>query len=284
MAHPDNTPMTAQILALAGVPNVCAGDDLAEILMAACVSSGQVLRDGDVVILAQKIVSKAEGRTVNLKSVTPSSPARNLAHQTGKDPRLVELVLQESSEVVAWSEGVLIVAHRLGFVLANAGIDFSNVGVDVGIDGDESETVLLLPEDPDATARHLRNEIKAVSGVNIAVVINDSVGRAWRNGSVGMALGASGLPALADLKGRIDLDGRTLQATDVGIADEVAAAASLVMGQADEGRPIVLIRGLDLAGNDGAASDLVRPKDRDLFRPPRVVHIGENAEGKLAQT
>lgn len=209
-------------------------------------------------MLAQKIVSKAEGREVALASVVSSAAAEELAALTLKDPRLVELVLQESVEVVRAVPHILIVRHRLGFVMAQAGIDASNV--------DGSGTVLLLPADPDASAERLCQALKARTGADVGVVINDSWGRAWRIGTVGTAIGVAGLPAVLDLRGKPDLNGRILRVTEVGHADEIAAAASLLMGQADEGRPVVILRGLGRAAPAGRARDLVRPVKQDLFR------------------
>lgn len=243
---------------LRGVPSVAGGDDLSAIVLAALKATGDTLADGDVVVLAQKIVSKAEGRTVDLRTVAPSERAIGLAMATGKDARVVELILAESSEVLRHRPGLLIVAHRLGLVLANAGIDHSNV------DGDEH--VLLLPVDPDGSAQTLRTALKAKTGADVAVVIIDSLGRAWRMGTIGTAIGVAGLPGLLDLRGRPDREGRLLETSELGLADELAAAASLVMGQADEGTPIVLARGVPYARREGSAAELVRPKDRDLFR------------------
>ena len=248
-----------RLIGLTGVPMVTPGDDLTTIVLSALKASGDRLQDGDVVVIAQKIVSKAEDRFFDLFQIAPTPAATALAQKTGKDPRLVELILRESVDVVAARKDVLIVAHRLGFVMANAGIDHSNVGGEPG-------HVLLLPVDPDGTAARMRSELRRISGADIAVIINDSIGRAWRNGSIGMAIGASGLPALLDLRGRGDLDGRMLEVSEVGIADEIASSASLVMGQGNEGRPIVIVRGLGLPRGEGTAADLIRPKDRDLFR------------------
>jgi coenzyme F420-0:L-glutamate ligase / coenzyme F420-1:gamma-L-glutamate ligase len=212
-------------------------------------------------ILAQKIVSKAEGRAVSLSTVTPSARARELAALSTKDARLVELILQESTEVLRCRPGLLIVLHRLGLVLANAGIDSSNVEA-----ADGQETVLLLPTDPDASAAGLRMRIRESLGVDVGIVINDSIGRAWRLGTIGTAIGVAGLPGLLDLRGAPDRTGRLLRTTEIGIADEAAAAASLLMGQAAEGRPIVHIRGFPYPPRPGTASELVRPKQMDLFR------------------
>lgn len=252
-------PGTISLIALAGVAIVQEGDDMAGVLDASLVASGESLREGDVLVLAQKIVSKSEGRRVKLADVTPSDRALELAQQTGKDARLVELVLSESNEVVRFRKDVLIVEHRLGFVMANAGVDQSNIE-----DGDES--ALLLPVDPDASCRRLRDAIRERHGVDVAVVINDSHGRAFRNGVVGVSIGVAGIPALLDLRGEPDLFGRELRITEVGFADEIAAAASLVMGQAGGGVPIVLCRGLRAPARDGCARELVRPRQIDLFR------------------
>jgi coenzyme F420-0:L-glutamate ligase/coenzyme F420-1:gamma-L-glutamate ligase len=266
-AHETPTPVNsakvgiARFVALAGVPLVKPGNDLATIIFAMLAASHEKLCDGDVVVIAQKIVSKAEGRIVRLASVSPSTEAQLLARKVNKDPRLVELILRESDEVVRYRRDVLIVAHRLGFVMANAGIDLSNIE-----QGSGDDTALLLPENPDATCSQLRKTIKALSGADVAVIINDSHGRAFRNGTVGVAIGASGLPALTDLRGHADLYRRQLQSTEVAIADEIASAASLLMGQADEGRPIVVARGIPMKRRNGTAAELIRAKNLDLFR------------------
>jgi coenzyme F420-0:L-glutamate ligase / coenzyme F420-1:gamma-L-glutamate ligase len=250
-----------RLFAPAGLPMVRAGDDLATLLGRALDDAGERLQSGDVVVFAQKVVSKAEGREVRLGDVVPSERAAVLARTVNKDARLVELVLRESREVLRTRHDVLIVEHRSGFVMANAGIDLSNVSGD----GDD-ERALLLPEDSDASCAALRASLQARYRVPLAVIVNDSHGRAWRNGTVGAAIGASGLPALLDLRGRPDLFGRPLRITQVGLADELAAAASLLMGQADEARPVVVIRGVEYPSNDGRAADLVRPRALDLFR------------------
>jgi coenzyme F420-0:L-glutamate ligase / coenzyme F420-1:gamma-L-glutamate ligase len=246
------------LTALPGIPMIAAGDDLAAIIVTALRDADLALAAGDVLVLAQKIVSKAEGRTVDLATVTPSPRATALAKETSKDARVVELILEESTEVLRHRPGVLIVAHKLGLVLANAGIDRSNV--------DGGERVLLLPRHPDHSCAELRRAIAAAIGVEIGVVIIDSIGRAWRNGTVGTAIGVAGLPGLLDLRGTPDLFGRPLETTEVGLADELAAAASLVMGQAGEGTPVVLARGLRYGRRDGTASELIRAREKDLFR------------------
>ena len=237
-----------------------AGDDIGSLLLGALDQAGLGLQAGDVLAIAQKIVSKAEGRLVDLADVEPGEYAARLAEQVGKDPRLMELILRESEEVSRLRPGVVIVRHRLGFTSANAGIDRSNVGPD------GEERVLLLPLDPDASARHIRETIAAARGVDVGGVITDSHGRPFRLGTVGVAIGVAGLPALWDRRGEIDRYGYRLQHTDVGVADEIAAAAGLLMGQAAEGLPAVLLRGLRLPPADGRATDLVRPKDLDLYR------------------
>ena len=255
------TPKRLQIIALPGVPEVEPGDDLARIVAAALAAAGETLAPGDVIVIAQKIVSKAEGRTVELDTVTPSARARALGAEVDKDQRLVEVILSESAEVLRARKGLLIVVHRLGFVLANAGVDASNVAA---VDG--RERVLLLPEDPNGTCDKLRAAFKETLSVEVGVIICDSVGRAWRSGTVGIALGAAGLPSVVDLRGRLDRSGRPLKVTWVGLADGIAAAASLVLGEADEGTPVALVRGYAAFARSEDAAALIRPKAQDLFR------------------
>jgi coenzyme F420-0:L-glutamate ligase/coenzyme F420-1:gamma-L-glutamate ligase len=219
------------------------------------------LISGDVLVLAQKVVSKAEGRLVTLTDVTPSARAHELAAVTKKDARFVEVVLSETKEVLRAQANTLIVEHRLGFVCANAGVDRSNVGP-----AEAGERLLLLPRDPDESCARLRRELCAATGADVGVIINDSHGRAWRQGTVGVALGSAGLPALLDLRGKPDLFDYALQITQVGLADELAAAASALMGQADEGRPIIHLRGVPYPFREGNAQELIRPKALDLFR------------------
>jgi coenzyme F420-0:L-glutamate ligase/coenzyme F420-1:gamma-L-glutamate ligase len=248
-----------ELLALPGIPMVREGDDLA-VLITTALRDTQ-LQAGDVVVVAQKIVSKAEGRSVDLATVTPSAEAERLAAEVGKDPRLVEVILSESTRVVRSRPNLIIVQHRLGFVMANAGVDHSNVAPADGVD-----RVLLLPRDPDASAEALRGTLQQRYGVPVGVIISDSFGRAWRRGTCGIAIGAAGLPSLIDLRGQPDLFGRTLEVSIVGFADEIAAAASLLQGQAAEAQPVVLVRGLDWSAPIAPAAELVRPREEDLFR------------------
>lgn len=250
------------IAALPGIGEVQPGDDLAAIVDAALRRARKVATDGDIVVVAQKIVSKAEGRTVDLRRVEPSARAVSLAATTGKDARFVELVLSEAAEVLRAAPGVLIVRHRLGHVMANAGIDRSNVPP--GRAG--CEPVLLLPRDPDASASALRATLGARLKVDLAVVVSDSFGRPWRLGTTNVALGAAGLAALVDRRGEADRQGRRLEVTQVAVADAIAAAAGLAMGEGDEGTPVVLVRGWRSAAPQRPASALLRPVAEDLFR------------------
>jgi coenzyme F420-0:L-glutamate ligase/coenzyme F420-1:gamma-L-glutamate ligase len=239
------------------------GDDLAEIVLQALQRAEIQLQNGDILIFAQKIISKAEGRLVNLLSITPSQRAIQLAASIEKDARLVELILQESNEVLRTRPGTIIVEHRLGFVCANAGIDHSNVA---GEGSPQEEWVLLLPKNPDASAGELRRRFEDTSKARLGVMIIDSHGRAWRTGTVGVAIGLSGMPGLEDLRGKPDLFGFRLRITQVGAADELAAGASLLMGQAAEATPVIHVRGFPYALREGSFRELVRPKDQDLFR------------------
>lgn len=248
------------LCALAGLPLIAPGDDLAGLLAGALREMQIEPRDGDILVVAQKVVSKAEGRIVDLDSIEPSSRAYTLAEEVGKDARLVEVILRESTEVVRHKKDVLIVAHRLGFVMANAGVDQSNVGLDGRC------CVLLLPCAPDASAARIKARIDQAFGVDVGVVINDSFGRPWRNGVVGVALGAAGIPALWNLVGAPDLFGRPMRVTEVALADQIASAASLLMGEAAEGLPAVHIRGLEWPAACVPASSLVRPREMDMFR------------------
>jgi coenzyme F420-0:L-glutamate ligase/coenzyme F420-1:gamma-L-glutamate ligase len=254
----------AAAITLAAVPGIEAigvGDDLARILGDGLEAAGLRPRRDDVLVVTHKVVSKAEGRLVALADVAPSARARELAEATGKDAALVEVILAESREVLRWRPGLIVTEHRLGLVLANAGVDQSNVSQAGG-----GAAVLLLPLDPDASAAALREALQRRFDAPLAVVISDSVGRAWRNGVVGLAIGAAGLPALLDLRGHRDLQGRPLQVTQVGLADQIASAALLLMGEADEGLPAVLVRGLAWRGAPLPAAALIRERQADLFR------------------
>lgn len=255
--------MTALTLTpLQGIPLIQPGDDLAQLILEALKRASIELLNGDILVLAQKIVSKAEGRLVNLAEIQPSARALELAQRTQKDPRLVEVILRESREVLRTRPGIIIVEHRLGFVCASAGVDHSNVH---GL-GETQDWVLLLPENPDASAQAIRARLEEASGARIGVLIIDSHGRAWRLGTVGVAIGLSGLPGLLDLRGWLDLFDYRLQITQVGVADELAAAASLVMGQAAEGTPVVHARGFPYPLREASLGELLRPREQDLFR------------------
>lgn len=256
--------LNGPVLTFFGVPGIGlveAGPDVARLILDALVAGEGQLETGDVVVIAQKIVSKAEGRVVVLDDVRPSSAARALAEEIDKDPRLVELILQESRRVVAKRPGILIVEHNLGFVMANAGIDQSNA-TPMGA----APQAILLPKAPDESAARIRDTIRAAAGIEVGVIISDSFGRAWRRGTVGVAIGAAGVPAMCDLRGEPDLFGRALEVSITGFADEVAAGASLVMGQGGEGLPVVIARGLNLDHPHQAATEIVRPAEEDLFR------------------
>jgi coenzyme F420-0:L-glutamate ligase/coenzyme F420-1:gamma-L-glutamate ligase len=252
------TPSPVQILPVAGLPEIRCGDDLPDLIHEAAAASGWGLQEADVLVIAQKVVSKSEGRVVRLGDVSPSPRALELAAICNKDPRLVELVLRESRSVVRCARDVLIVQHRLGFTVANAGIDQSNIEA-----GDEH--ALLLPVEPDRSAARLREALSHRSGAALAIIINDSFGRPWRRGTCGVAIGCAGLQALVDLRGRPDRFGRRLRTSEVAMADEIAAAASLVMGQAAEGVPAVILRGLLHHPHQGSATDLIRPAAENLF-------------------
>jgi coenzyme F420-0:L-glutamate ligase/coenzyme F420-1:gamma-L-glutamate ligase len=255
--------MPLTLTPLPGLPLISTGDDLSSLVLQALGRVQIALEDGDILVLAQKIVSKAEGCFVDLSQVTPSHHALELAKITAKDPRLVEVILRESRQVLRTRPGVIVVEHRLGFVCASAGVDHSNVH---GASGRAEDWVLLLPEDPDASASDLRQRLESASGAHLGVLIIDSHGRAWRLGTVGVAIGISGLPGLVDMRGWADLFDSRLQITQVGVADELAAAASLVMGQAAEGTPVVHVRGFPYPLREAALSELIRPRDQDLFR------------------
>jgi coenzyme F420-0:L-glutamate ligase / coenzyme F420-1:gamma-L-glutamate ligase len=255
--------MPLELTALQGIPLIRQGDDLADIIAAALNSSNITPQDNDILVLGQKIVSKAEGRMVNLAGVKPGVEAAKLGTEIEKDPRLVELVLRESNSVLRTRPGTIIVEHKLGFVCANAGIDHSNVA---GPGSAKEEYVLLLPENPDRSAAMLRQRLEERFRKRLGVMIIDSHGRAWRIGTVGMCIGLSGLPAVVDERGWEDLFGYNLRITIVGVADELAAAASLPMGQAAEGTPVVHVRGFPYPLREGSLQELIRPREFDLFR------------------
>jgi len=252
--------MTLALTPLVGIPLIRRGDDLSLVILDALDASRITLHDEDILVLAQKVVSKAEGRMVDLATVTLSQEAIELAEQAQKDPRVVELILSESKEILRTRPGLIVAEHNLGFICANAGIDHSNV-----MSG-ESDHVLLLPANPDASAAALREKLETETGSKIGLLIIDSHGRAWRLGTVGVAIGFSGIPGVADMRGQPDMFGRILESTEVGVADELAAAASLMMGQAAEGTPVVHVRGFPYPFRDGALSEMIRPNDEDLFR------------------
>lgn len=255
--------MSLVLTPLSNFPLIEPGDDLAELLIHSLEATDIQIADGDILVLAQKIVSKAEGRLVNLSTVEPSARANELGEITKKDARLLELILRESRAVLRTGLNTIIVEHRLGFICANAGIDHSNVR---GPWGKEEDWVLLLPEDPDASARRLQEQIYAHSHIHIGVSIIDSHGRAWRNGTVGVTIGLAGVPGVVDMRGVPDLFGFRLRITQIGAADELAAAASLMMGQAAEGSPAVHVRGFPYALRNSTLAEIIRPKEQDLFR------------------
>jgi coenzyme F420-0:L-glutamate ligase/coenzyme F420-1:gamma-L-glutamate ligase len=245
-----------------GLPEVSPGDDLGAMVAAAVNAAGIGLTDDDILVVTQKVVSKAEGRVVDLGSVEPGDQARDWAERWERDARQVELVLRESAEVIRWADGGLIISRtRHGFVCANAGVDVSNTGSGMG------ERATLLPEDPDASARQIRHRLGEVSGAHPAVLVTDSFGRPWRDGITDVTIGAAGIDVLADLRGTPDADGRELHATVIAVADELASAAELAAGKAS-GRPVVVVRGYRYArpgGDDLGARPLVMDRSRDLF-------------------
>ncbi len=251
---------TLTLTSLDGIGEIAPGQSIAETMIAALRANAISLNDEMVIVICQKVVSKAENRYVELASVSPSQRANELAALCEKDPRLVELVLRESSAVLRCVKDVLIVRHRLGFIVANAGIDQSNIP-------DAAQRALLLPHDPDASAAAIRATLAQRFGVHVGVIISDSFGRPWRLGVCGAAIGCAGLNPLIDLRGKPDRFGRSLRVTQVAVADEIAASASLVMGEADEGRPIVLVSGVarEYFSEVGAATQLLRPAEQDLF-------------------
>ncbi len=256
--------MNLCITAISKLPMVNPGDDLAALIFQALLDEDLNLKPNDILVITQKIVSKSENRLVNLSEIVPGEQAIDLANRVRKDPRLVEVVLRESKSVVRSAPGVLIVENRLGFISANAGVDHSNVR---GSWGEHADWVLLLPENPDRSAQQIREKIQQMSGVEpIGVLIVDSHGRAWRVGTVGMTIGLAGIPGVVDLRGREDVYGYKLQYTIIAAADELAAAASLVMGQVDERTPVVHVRGFPYPLRESHLGELLRPEEQDLFR------------------
>jgi coenzyme F420-0:L-glutamate ligase/coenzyme F420-1:gamma-L-glutamate ligase len=244
---------------LPGIPLVNPGDDLVQMILDGVAAADMALQTGDVLIVTSKIVSKSEGRIFRLDEVEPGAEAQQIASEVGKDPRIVELILRESKSISRKTRGVLITEHRLGFISANAGIDQSNVP-------DYTEHVLLLPLDPDGTAERIREQLLGATGADVGIIISDSHGRPFRVGTVGVAIGVAGLPAVLDLRGQPDLFGRELQVSMQGYADMVASMGQLVGGEGAEGRPVTLVRGLQHPRQEGHASDLLRASGQDLYR------------------
>jgi len=248
------------LTALSDIPLIRPGDDLTAIILVGLARAGLTLQDRDVLVIAQKIVSKAEGRLVHWRTLTPSPQALELAALTGKHPGHVQAILDDSRSIVRVARGVLITEQRAGWICANAGVDHSNV------DGESDDCLALLPEDADLSAQRVRQQLKQATGADTAIIINDTHGRAWRMGAVGVAIGVAGITPVTDLRGHPDLFGMTLRSSEVGTADEIASAASLLMGQTDEGRPIVHLRGVPFLAGEGRAAEMVRPAQLDLFR------------------
>ena len=248
------------LTAIQNIPEINPGDEIASIINQCIEAQECSLKNNDVLVIAQKIISKSEDRFVDLKTVKPTDRATKLSKEVDKDPRLVELILQESNQIIRASKGILVVEHKLGHILANAGIDRSNVGR-------TDDHVLLLPKNPDESAKNVKNYFEHNSKIKIGVLITDSIGRAWRLGTTGHALGSSGIKTLIDMRGsEYDRDGRLLETTVIGVADQIASASTLLMGESSEGTPVVIVRGLDLCDDSDTVSDLIRPKEEDLFR------------------
>jgi len=252
------------IIPIVGIPAIKPGDDLSNIIRKAIQDQGESLLQGDIIVITQKIVSKAENRYKNSSQVKPSIKAKTLSLATKKTPELIELILQESNQILRINKRTIIVEHKLGFICANAGIDRSNIGNQTQLN--RGEWYLLLPKDPDKSASELRISFEKFFSANLGVMIIDSHGRAWRYGTVGTAIGVSGFPALVDLRGQPDLNGRKLKITRIGAADELAGAASLVMGQAAENIPVVIARGFPYPLREVSIQEILRPEERDLFR------------------
>ena len=250
-----------QLIAIEGIPLIEPGDNLVKIIIQAVKEQKIKLKSGDILVIAQKIVSKSENRYAYLKEVIPSSEAFRIAKKTEKDPKLVQLILNESARVIRYKKGLMVVENKLGFVHANAGIDKSNIEIN-----NDNPKVLLLPKNPDGSALSIKKGIFRKIELNLGIIINDSSGRAWRKGIVGIAIGSSGVEALSDLRGKTDLYGNTLEITEVGKADEIASAASLLMGQADEGFPVILVKGVTASNEVSDVKSLLRDRSEDLFR------------------
>lgn len=250
-----------ELIALTTIPLVKPGDDVSNLICHSLSEISLELNSGDVVVIAQKIISKAENRYAHLNLVSVTPAAITLAKKVDKSPEIVQLILDESKEVIKQRPGAVIVEHNLGYIHANAGIDQSNIHSD-----DDDPRVLLLPENPDASAEKIMDELFYRTGANVSVIINDSAGRAWRNGTVGFAIGTAGFDPVVDMTGQPDLFKRTLEVTEVAVADELAAGASFLMGQADEGAPVVIIKGANLAAVNMGSERLIRAKAQDLFR------------------
>ena len=252
---------TIQLIALESFPLVQPGDDLCYLILDCINNNNLALQSGDVIVLAQKIISKSENRYVDLKVIIPSPAAIELAKKSNKDPRHMEVLLQESKEVIKTCPGTVIVEHNNGYVHANAGIDHSNIQQEDG-----KELLLLLPEDSDQSAKKIKVSIEEKTGINISTVINDSFGRPFRNGVCGVCIGAAGFEVIDNKINEKDLFSNMLEMTQIAVADEIAAAASMVMGQANEGRPVVIVRGLNLRPSRLDSKLLLRKKSEDLFR------------------
>jgi coenzyme F420-0:L-glutamate ligase/coenzyme F420-1:gamma-L-glutamate ligase len=246
-----------KIIGLTGIPVIRSGDSLTEIILVTAQRQGVKISDGDVIVITQKIISKAEGRLINLDEVSPSSLALEIAKQTSKDPRYVDVILKETKNIIKITNKVLIMETKHGFVCANAGVDRSNVS--------KHEIVALLPKNPDESARQIRNEIKRKIGVEVAVIISDTFGRPWREGHINVAVGVAGMKPITDYRGKKDMFGYILKVTTMAIADELASAAELVMGKTD-GIPVAILKGFKYPKGEGTAKELVRPMEKDLFR------------------
>jgi len=252
----DAVPSPIHLIPVAGLPEICPGDDLAQLIANNARQQPCQVAAGDIFVVAQKVVSKAEGRIVRLNDIVPSRQALEWADRWGKDPRLIELVLKQSKTVIRMERGIIVSETAHGFICANAGVDASNT---------KEDTAILLPESPDQSARRLQAKLQQQFGVAVGVIISDTFGRAWREGLVNVALGVAGVPALIDYRGQRDANGKLLHATLIATADEIASCAELVMGKADR-IPVVIVRGFSAAAPPGSGADLIRPADRDLFR------------------